>query len=158
MLEKTRAAVADQLQPGETILAAAKAQLDMKVLAKFRKDADAGSWADAPGVKLTPPIGSDPRDLAKVFGTGVVVAVTEKRILLIDVTAVASKPRLVMVSIDRDAAIAITGGTRRIYFIKIRWILMSVPTPIGDAVLGFEVPNVAAKDADAVLAELGVGD
>ena len=156
ILERTQAAIADQLRPGEALLAAAKAQLDMRVMNAMRKDPSAGSWADAPGVVLTPPIGRESRDIVKTFATGVVIAVTNARVLLVDLTAIKHTPRLVMVSIDRDAIAHAQGGTRRVSFIKIRWLTLRVDTPSGPATLGFEVPKIAAREADRVLAELGI--
>lgn len=158
IIERVQAAIGDQLSSGETLIAAAKAQLDMRVMNAMRKDSGSGSWADAAGVRLTPPIGRDSRDIAKTFATGVIVAVTTTRVLLVDLTAIKNTPRLVMVSIDRDQLTQVEGGTRRVLFIRIRWLRLRVDTPNGPARLGFEVPKVAARDADAVLQALGVAD
>lgn len=149
-IDQAAEALAAHLLPGERVLAATKAQLDggtVRVAGAF-----------ALGGVAAAPILSRPRDGASIerrLARGAAVAVTDRRVIVLDVTTMGANPKDPVLLVDRDSVTDVVAGTKRVMLIKVPTFGFTVPGTDGEQhELRFEVSKVQSRDADAVIAAL----
>ncbi|MDE0804126.1 MAG: hypothetical protein OSA99_12470 [Acidimicrobiales bacterium] len=149
-LDRTRAVLAPDLAAGETVLAAAQAQLDggtMRLASRVAAGAAGGGIA---GVVMQ---SGSADDLEAALANGLVLAVSGLRVILLDVTAVSARPKSVVATIDRSRITDTAAGEKRVMLVKLPTIALTIDGA-DDHVLRFEVPKTSRRDAEAVIAAL----
>lgn len=154
LIERSHSVVQDHLGTAEMVIAATRAQVDggtMRIAT--RTGAGVGLGLGAAVVAAGSRNGED--DLAAQFANGLVIAITESRILLLDVTAVGARPKGLVAHIDRQAVVRVVTGEKKVMLVKMTTISLAV---VGDEVreLRFEIPKSYRRDAEAVVAALSV--
>lgn len=153
---KVAAALAGDLQPGERVVAATKAQVlggTMKMAKLTGLTVGIGGLVGAAAAAAVDPGGDD---VGKRLAAGAAVAVTDRRLLVLSVTKLGANPKDLVLSVDRAQVSGVEEGTTRAAMVKMATFTVQVAeSAAGEPVeLGFEVPKVATKDAAAVVAEL----
>lgn len=145
-IDRTRDVLQSVLEIGEVVEAATQAQLDggtMRLATRVGTGAVGGASANI----------GDPDDLAQRLANGLVLAVTNRRVFLLDVAAVSARPKSVVVDIDRERVTDITTGDKRVMLVKLLTIALTVEGA-GEQVLRFEIPKTARRDAEGLVATL----
>lgn len=143
-------ALAEHLLPGERVLAATRAQLAGGTLRVAVRNAAGGPAA------VVSMSGSDDPDIDKQLARGAAVVVTDRRLVVMNVTAMGANPKEPVLLVDRDQVTDFTAGTKRIMMIKVPTFGFTVPGPDGSPhPLSFEVAKVHSREANDVIAALG---
>lgn len=149
-LERTEAVLTTHLLPGETVVAAVQAQLDggtMRLATRIGFAAGAGAVG---GTVVAMSAGGD-GDLEQRLANGLVFAVTDRRVVLLEVSAVSARPKEPVASIDRSDIVDVATGEKRVMLVKLPTIALTLRD---EQVLRFEIPKVARGDARAVATAL----
>lgn len=150
--DRTQDALADHLADGERVIAAVQAQLDggtMRLASRVGLAAGIGAMGGAA-------VAMGPGELDEVdarLANGLVLAVTDRRVVLLDVTAVSARPKEPVVGIDRELVTDVATGEKRVMLVKLPTIAVTLRGG-PDRVLRLEVPKVGRRDADAVVQAL----
>lgn len=147
-IDRARDALQAELETGEVLEAASQAQLDggtMRMASRIGAGAAGGVHAASIAA------GTEPDDLGARLANGLVLAVTNRRLFLLDVTAVSARPKSVVTTIDRSRLADITTGDKRVMLVKLLTIAMTVRGDDGDQALRFEIPKTARRDGQAVV-------
>lgn len=147
IIDRTRDVLRDQLANGEILHAATQAQLDGGTM-RLASRVGAGAAGGAIGVAMT--IGDDADELGRLLANGLVLAVTDRRVILLDVTAVAARPKSVVANIDRAKITDVVTGDKRVMLVKLSTLALSIGTAPDEQILRFEIPKTARSDAEAV--------
>lgn len=152
-VERTTAALEGHLQLGETLLAATQAQLDGGTMRIAKRTGAGGGLGGIAGAVVAGQLASGGSELESTFANGVVVAVTDRRVVLLDVSAVSAKPKGPVLDIDRSNITAVETGEKRVMLVKMPTIALTIA---GDepSELHFEVSKIARRDAEAVVTAL----
>ncbi len=146
--DRTRDVLQDRLASGEVLHAATQAQLDggtMRLASRIASGAAGGVI----GVAMA--VGADPDELGRLLANGLVLAVTDRRVVLLDVTAVSARPKSVVASIDRTTITDVVTGDKRVMLVKLPTIALTVGPAADGQILRFEIPKTARRDAEAVV-------
>ncbi|WP_436794234.1 hypothetical protein [Actinospongicola halichondriae] len=152
LADRTRAVLEGDLRPGESILAATQAQLDGGTM-RLASRIGGGVAGGALGAAIAASVDSAD-DLEQRLTNGLVLAVTEQRVVLLDVTAVAARPKSVVLSLERDRVTAVVAGDKRVMLVKLPTIALTLDGD-DEQVLRFEVPKTSRRDATSVVDALG---
>jgi len=144
--EKTTAALVGNLLPGEQVIAASKAQLEGGTM----RIAKSVAFGPASGIFSTD--GDDP---SKHLANGAILAVTEKRVIVMSVTATAFSPKDAVLEIDRARISGVAVGEKKVMFIKLPTLTLDIEVNGENSSIAFEIPKAARKDFEAVTAALG---
>lgn len=151
--DRTRDVLRPDLETGEVVHAATQAQLDggtMRLATRIGTSAAGG----AIGAALSTSGQQD--DLAQRLANGLVLAVTDRRVVLLDVTAVSARPKSMVASFDRTQIVDVETGEKRVMLVKLPTIAITLAGDPADGEaaaepMRFEVPKNARRDADAVV-------
>lgn len=153
-VDKVRELAADQpiLEPGETIVAAAKAMPLGGVKAWAKRTGT--MWVGGAVGALVMANQADTADgsLEDAMKMGVYTVATDRRLLLVKAGGMRGLPVAALASIERARITAVEEGTTRVSLVKM--VTMTVRCD-DDTELGFEYPKPETNDARAVLAALG---
>ncbi|HWL43111.1 MAG TPA: hypothetical protein VNQ73_09215 [Ilumatobacter sp.] len=149
IIDQATDALAGHLQPGEQVVAATRAQLDGNTVRFASAQAIGGiAGAVAAGWRF----GDDVTDRLR---RGAAVAVTDRRVVVFDVTAMGANPKNPVLIVDRAEVSDVVAGSKRIMLVKAPTFGFTVVDAGGERLdLRFEVAKVQAKTATAVVAEL----
>lgn len=150
--EQARTALEGHLVEAEVVRAASRAQLDGGTMRLATRTGTAVGLGLPAGVAAASRADGE-GDLEVAFANGLVIAVTDQRVVLLDVTAVSAKPREPVLFIDRDVITAVASGEKRVMLVKMTTITLSLGGG-HPRELRFEIPKVAKADGGAVLAAL----
>lgn len=157
ILEKTAESLAGVLEPGESVVAASKAQLGGNT---ERTSLKWGLGGAVGGLAITAFEGHQARredggiDLPAVLRHGTVLAVTQRRLLVLSCDA-RGNPDSAVLAIDRDRITRVEQGTTRVMFIvSMKTLTLHVEGGGPDDGLTFEFPKMANEDAATVIAAL----
>lgn len=153
IIDKTRDALGEHLQPGEEVLAAAKAQVEgntMKMARQRGFQQNLGFIAtevlERRGLSEAPDVD---------FSNGAVVAATDRRFLLMNVTNLGANPKELVAAYDLGQIVGVETGTKRVMLVKMLTVTVSLQAQEGPpADLSFEFPKVATKDAENLVTVL----
>ena len=151
--DRTRDVLRSDLGPGEIVHAATQAQRDggtMRLATRIGTSAAGGAIAAAISAN------GHRDELAQLLANGLVLAVTNRRVVLLDVTAVSARPKSMVASIDRTQIVDVATGDKRVMLVKLPTIALTLADDgDGDGAPGeplrFEIPKNARRDAEAVV-------
>lgn len=147
--ERAAQALIEHLLPGERVLAATRAQLAGGTVRIGLRNAAAGPAA------VVSMAGSDDPDIDKQLARGAAVAVTDRRLIVMNVTAMGANPKDPVLIADRQQVTDFTAGTKRIMMIKVPTFGFTVPGPDGGPCpLSFEVAKAHSREGNDVIAAL----
>lgn len=150
--ERTQDVLAGHLADGERVIAAVQAQFDggtMRLASRVGLAAGTGAMGAA-AVAMVP---GEADEVDARLANGLVLAVTDRRVVLLDVTAVSARPKEPVLGIDRQLVTDVETGEKRVMLVKLPTIALTLQG--GDErVLRFEVPKVGRRDAEAVVEAL----
>jgi hypothetical protein len=150
IIETTRSALEGHLREGEVVLAATLAHLDGGTM-RLASHLGIGAAGGSLGMALAPGRGVD--DLEAHLTNGLVLAVTRRRIILLDVAAVSARPKRPVASVDRSRVTDVSVGEKRVMLVRMPTIAITLDGD-ADRVLRVEVPRASRHDAAAVAREL----
>ena len=151
-IERARDALADHLEDGERVLAAVQAQLEggtMRLASRVGLAVGTGAMGAA-AVAMIP---GDAAEVDARLANGLVLAVTDRRLVLLDVSAVSARPKEPVVGIDRALVTDVATGEKRVMLVKLPTIELTLDGE-PDRVLRLEVPKVGRREAEAVVQAL----
>jgi hypothetical protein len=88
---------------------------------------------------------------AQLAGGGAVLAVTSRRLIVLSATTVGANPKDPVLAVDRGTITSVTTGTKRVALM--RMMTLSVTTA-DEGGIGFEIPEIASRDARLVVEAL----
>lgn len=137
------------LEPGETVMAAAKAMPlgEIKRMAQ-RQGAMLVGGAVGAIVSHVRDSKAPADDMAAAMKSGVYLALTERRLLLISAAGMRALPSELLASVQRSRIVSVEEGVTKVSFVK----MMTLTFAFDDETsLAFEFPKVDIKDARTLL-------
>ena len=152
IMDRTRAALEGHLDLDEGLLAASQAQFaggTMRLASRIGGGVAGGALGMVVATAMT-----DADDLEARLANGLVIAVTDHRVVLLEVSAVSARPKAPVASIERSRIRGVTAGETRVMLVKLPTLALTLDDPDGPT-LRFEIPKTARRDIDAVRVALG---
>ena len=140
------------LEPGEPLVAAAKGMPLGGVKAWSKRTGAAWAGGAVGALVMSHQSGGDGDSLEAALKAGAYLAVTDRRVVLLQQGGMRGKPVAAVATIDRARITAVEEGTTRVSLVKMVTLTIRCDD---ETEIAFEFPKPETNDARSVLAALG---